>query len=85
MPATRPRRIVRRVVMALAVVVLLPWAYLGSLIALEFSVSAGWIAYSPAIHVYAVPCNWYYRNGLPGHRYAYKCLLWAGKAGRNGP
>jgi hypothetical protein len=81
MPKPRPRRIVRRAVMAVAGVVLLPVGYLGSLMMLAICITAGWIPKWPVINAYAVPYEWYLQNSMPGYQYAASAINWAAGIG----
>ena len=66
MPATRRRRIVRRAVMALAVAVLLPVGYVGSVASFCFVWNAGMVPKSvaswPVTMAYIWPLDWYMRD-----------------------
>jgi hypothetical protein len=71
MPSTRRRRIVRRAVMTLAGCVLLPGAYLFSMMTLWFAFGAGWIPRNAISHPVMVtvvrPMVWYaWESGYPG-------------------
>ena len=68
MPLTRRRRIVRRAVMALAVVVLLPVLYVGSIISASFAWGAGWLpgGMSPVLEAVNAPLIWYCESAYPG-------------------
>jgi hypothetical protein len=67
------RRIVRRALMALAVVVLLPVGYVGSAMVVTFAAAAGWItpqflAQESLITIVYEPLNEYIKADLPGGR-----------------
>ena len=70
MPSTRTRRIVRRATMALAVVVLLPAAYLLSVCSLFVAINADVrlapLADSAMWRAYVMPAESYVESGLPG-------------------
>ena len=70
MSTTRPRRIVRRAVMALAGVVLVVGGYVGSVCTLIFLVRAkfvpGAVIESPLVRVYARPLDQYRTSDWPG-------------------
>ena len=68
MPAIRPRRIVRRAVMVLAVSVLLPVAYLGSAMTLSLAAHTSWMppAVKKLVGGYVIPAAWYINSDLTG-------------------
>jgi len=70
MPATRPRRIVRRAVMVLAGVVLLPVWYVGSYGSAHWLTGRGELPHSALRHLNRTafyPLEWYGRqHGMPG-------------------
>src|SRR5690349_15747807 len=83
MRATRSRRIVRRAVMTLAIVLLLPAWYLLSVAVLwaglEAGAEGGWlsgaITYSSVPEIYMKPALWYLGSELPGSD-AYAHVIW---------
>src|SRR5262245_28446366 len=70
MPTTRPRRIVRRAVLALVVVVLLPVWYVGGWIAISKLINEGYIGRSVADHgrPLFLPLIRYCESGFPAGR-----------------
>jgi hypothetical protein len=81
MTEPRARRIVRRAVMALAVVVLLWGGYISSVAILCFAVNAGALPIDlPETwlwHRYSAPAIWYTRSDLPGADQCRDLLDWA--------
>ncbi|MFO1095672.1 MAG: hypothetical protein U0992_20560 [Planctomycetaceae bacterium] len=67
MPTTRPRRIVRRAVVAVAVVVLLLGWYFASVMCLGFAVGAGWVINpTPIVIAPLMPMQWYVQSARIG-------------------
>jgi hypothetical protein len=68
MPPTRPRRIVRRAAMALAVFLLLPVLYITTAVSLSFAWGAGWLPQSlvDVLQVVYWPVGAYAEAGYPG-------------------
>jgi hypothetical protein len=69
MTELRPRRIVRRAVMVVAVVVLLVSGYVGSFLGVQVLDGAGWLPRSslPILIVVYQPLSWYVtESDLPG-------------------
>ncbi|MFO1092594.1 MAG: hypothetical protein U0992_04665 [Planctomycetaceae bacterium] len=85
MPATRPRRIIKRAVMALAVVVALPVWYVGSVMCLGFAIGAGWVSTSPPAIVIAalMPIDWYLRSRYPGSELIQAGCDWSHEQGQH--
>jgi hypothetical protein len=83
MPPTRPRRIVRRAVMVLAGVVLLPVTYVASAVSLSFADAAGWLPdsfWEIATPVYE-PLAWAVCSDFPGTDTIEWAVYVAGEAG----
>ena len=86
MPATRRRRIVRTAVMALAVVVLLPVWYVGSVSLLMCVHYAGWmrsVTTSTPARWYVHPVMWYTMEceSYPGSQLCWHLVIWSQQAG----
>lgn len=87
MAAIERRKIVRRLVIAVASVVLLLLGYLGSIASLVFASNAGWVPNSvrgsPVFFWYGFPAFWYAsQSDWPGCEACEKCLEWCMHAGQ---
>lgn len=80
MATTNRRRIVRRAVMALAAVVLLPVWYVASLMTIAFLWGADALP-SGFLNVYIVPADWYCDRELPGSEKLIELFQWIVEAG----
>lgn len=86
MPRTSYRRIVRRAVLAIVAVVLLPVGYAGSVATLIYLLNTGIVplnaATQPQVFAYIAPYWWYMESGWPGARNCDDLVTFAKKAGQ---
>jgi hypothetical protein len=83
MPTTRPRRIVRRAVKVMAVLVLLPVAYVSSVLSILYAIEAGWVprVVRPIAEAYATPLIFYVDHDWPGQKLLFTLMVTSMEAG----